>query len=187
MLTHKEVNTFIRKYNKQVVIKGYSNMKLANKIALVERRIKENKGGKYGLEVEARLEWAKMKKDKGIVDEDREARKKAFFQKKKRGGEEGQAKSCCQGGQEKGDLKKIVSICKMTKVSDKTLLKGLTVKELRLLAKTYNADTRIKNIHKMRKATLVEVLFKASKENAALRKGMKVHQDKNQKALAKFA
>ena len=59
-------------------------MKLANKIALVERRIKENKGGKYGLEVEARLEWAKMKKDKGIVDEDREARKKAFFQKKKR-------------------------------------------------------------------------------------------------------
>ena len=77
MLTHKEVNTFIRKYNKQVVIKGYSNMKLANKIALVERRIKENKGGKYGLEVEARMEWAKMKKDKGIVDEDREARKKA--------------------------------------------------------------------------------------------------------------
>ena len=75
----------------------------------------------------------------------------------------------------------------MTKVSDKTLLKGLTVKELRLLAKTYNADTRIKNIHKMRKVTLVEVLFKASKENAALRKGMKVHQDKNQKALAKFA
>ena len=59
-------------------------MKLANKIALVERRIKENKGGKYGLEVEARMEWAKMKKDKGIVDEDREARKKAFFQKKKR-------------------------------------------------------------------------------------------------------
>ena len=75
----------------------------------------------------------------------------------------------------------------MTKVSDKTLLKGLTVKELRLLAKTCNADTRIKNIQKMRKATLVEVLFKASKENAALRKGMKVHQDKNQKALAKFA
>ena len=75
----------------------------------------------------------------------------------------------------------------MTKVSDKTLLKGLTVKELRLLAKTYNAYTRIKNIHKMRKAALVEVLFKASKENAALRKSMKVHQDKNQKALAKFA
>ena len=82
-------------------------MKLANKIALVERRIKENKGGKYGLEVEARIEWAKMKKDKGIVDEDKEARKKGFFQKKKkRGGEEGQAESCCQGGQEKGDLKK---------------------------------------------------------------------------------
>ena len=59
-------------------------MKLANKIALVERRIKENKGGKYGLEVEARMEWAKMKKDKGIVDEDREARKKAFFQTKQK-------------------------------------------------------------------------------------------------------
>ena len=58
-------------------------MKLANKIALVERRIKENKGGKYGLEVEARLEWAKMKKDKGIVDEGREGRKEAFFAKKK--------------------------------------------------------------------------------------------------------
>ena len=51
-------------------------MKLANKIALVERRIKENKGGKYGLEVEARMEWAKMKKDEGIVDEDRRGKKK---------------------------------------------------------------------------------------------------------------
>ena len=58
-------------------------MKLANKIALVERRIKENKGGKYGLEVEARMEWAKMKKDKGIVDEDREARKKEEAKKGK--------------------------------------------------------------------------------------------------------
>ena len=67
-------------------------MKLANKIALVERRIKENKGGKYGLEVEARIEWAKMKKDKGIVDEDREARKKAFFQKKKEEAKKGKPK-----------------------------------------------------------------------------------------------
>ena len=67
-------------------------MKLANKIALVERRIKENKGGKYGLEVEARLEWAKMKKDKGIVDEDREARKKAFFQKKREEAKKGKPK-----------------------------------------------------------------------------------------------
>eukprot|EP01051_Picozoa_sp_SAG22_P008833 SAG22_NODE_697_length_7825_cov_8.757831_3_plen_78_part_00 len=48
MLTHKEVNTFIRKYNKHVVIKGYSKMKLANKVALVENRLKEKKGGKYG-------------------------------------------------------------------------------------------------------------------------------------------
>ena len=52
----------------------------------------ENKGGKYGLEVEARLEWAKMKKDKGIVDEDREARKKAFFQKKKEEAKKGKPK-----------------------------------------------------------------------------------------------
>ena len=83
MLTHKEVNTFIRKYNKQVVIKGYSKMKLSNKIALVERRIKENKGGKYGLEVEARLEWGQLKKGKGVEDKDREGRKEAFFEKKK--------------------------------------------------------------------------------------------------------
>ena len=83
MLTHKDVNTFIRKYNKQVVIKGYSKMKLSNKIALVERRIKENKGGKYGLEVEARLEWGQLKKGKGVEDKDREGRKEAFFEKKK--------------------------------------------------------------------------------------------------------
>ena len=83
MLTHKDVNTFIRKYNKQVVIKGYSKMKLANKMALVESRLKEKKSGKYGLEVEARLEWSQLKKGKGIVDKDREARKEAFFAKKK--------------------------------------------------------------------------------------------------------
>ena len=58
-------------------------MKLSNKIALVERRIKENKGGKYGLEVEARLEWGQLKKGKGVVDKDREGRKEAFFEKKK--------------------------------------------------------------------------------------------------------
>ena len=54
-------------------------MKLSNKIALVERRIKENKGGKYGLEVEARLEWGQLKKGKGVVDKDREGRKEAFL------------------------------------------------------------------------------------------------------------
>ena len=84
MLTHKDVNTFIRKYNKQVVIKGYSKMKLANKMALVESRLKEKKSGKYGLEVEARLEWGQLiKKGKGVVDKDREGRKEAFFEKKK--------------------------------------------------------------------------------------------------------
>ena len=94
MLTHKEVNTFIRKYNKQVVIKGYSKMKLANKMALVESRLKEKKSGKYGLEVEARMEWSQLKKGKGVVDKDREARKKAFFAKKKGGGrKEGQGQT----------------------------------------------------------------------------------------------
>ena len=81
-------------------------MKLANKIALVERRIKENKGGKYGLEVEARLEWAKMKKDKGIVDEDREARKKAFFQKKKEEAKKGKPKVVVKVVKKKTSLKK---------------------------------------------------------------------------------
>ena len=100
MLTHKEVNTFIRKYNKQVVIKGYSKMKLANKMALVESRLKEKKSSKYGLEVETRLEWSQLKKGKGVVDKDREARKEAFFAKKEGGGrKEGQgkakAKNCC--------------------------------------------------------------------------------------------
>ena len=79
------MSTFIRKYNKGVVvIKGYSKMKLSNKIALVERRIKENKGGKYGLEAEARLEWGQLKKGKGVVDKDREGRKEAFFEKKRK-------------------------------------------------------------------------------------------------------
>ena len=83
MFTHKEVNTFIRKYNKQVVIKGYSKMNLSNKVALVERRIKENKGNKYDPATEARLEWSQLKKAKGIVDKDREARKKAYFDKQR--------------------------------------------------------------------------------------------------------
>jgi hypothetical protein len=58
-------------------------MNLSNKVALVERRIKENKGNKYDPATEARLEWSQLKKAKGIVDKDREARKKAYFDKQR--------------------------------------------------------------------------------------------------------
>ena len=76
----------------------------------------------------------------------------------------------------------------MTKVSNKQLLKNLTVKDLRTLAKNYNADARIKNISKMRKsAFLVDALFKASQENAGLRKAMKSYEKKFAKELERLS
>ena len=41
MLSHKEVDAFIRKYN--VVIKGYGNKRLKDEVLLVECRMKERK------------------------------------------------------------------------------------------------------------------------------------------------
>ena len=75
----------------------------------------------------------------------------------------------------------------MTKVSNKQLLKNLTVKDLRTLAKNYNADARIKNISKMRKSALVDALFKASQENAGLRKAMKSYEVRLAKDLARLS
>ena len=75
----------------------------------------------------------------------------------------------------------------MTKVSNKQLLKNLTVKDLRTLAKNYNADARIKNISKMRKSALVDALFKASQENAGLRKAMKSYEKKFAKELERLS
>ena len=75
----------------------------------------------------------------------------------------------------------------MTKVSNKQLLNNLTVKDLRTLAKNYNADAHIKNISKMRKSTLVDALFKASQENAGLRKAMKSYEKKFAKELERLS
>ena len=79
MLTHKEVDAFIRKYNKEVIIKRYSSKRLKDKIALVERRMKESKSASV---TEARLEWGKMKRAHGMVDEGAAEKKAAFFKKK---------------------------------------------------------------------------------------------------------
>mgnify|MGYP003634814618 FL=1 len=42
-MTHKKANDFIRKWNKELAIKGYSKMKLPEKMMLIEKRLKEVK------------------------------------------------------------------------------------------------------------------------------------------------
>ena len=72
-------------------------------------------------------------------------------------------------------------------VSQKQLLKNFAVKDLRTLAKNYNADARIKNISKMRKSALVDALFKASQENAGLRNAMKSYEKKFARDLERLS
>lgn len=48
-LSHKAINEFIRKYNNQFAIKGYSRLNIADKNKLVEKRVKEV-GGKALME-----------------------------------------------------------------------------------------------------------------------------------------
>jgi hypothetical protein len=43
MPTHKLANDFIKKWNKTLAIKGYSKMKVTEKVALIEKRLKEVK------------------------------------------------------------------------------------------------------------------------------------------------
>ena len=42
-MTHKKANDFIRKWNKELGIKGYSKMRLPEKMLLIEKRLKEVK------------------------------------------------------------------------------------------------------------------------------------------------
>jgi hypothetical protein len=58
MPTHKVANAFIKKYNKEFAIKGYSKMNIHDKNALIEKKLK-NAPHRIN---HARLEWIKIKK-----------------------------------------------------------------------------------------------------------------------------
>ena len=63
----------------------------------------------------------------------------------------------------------------MVRVDSKTLLKNLTVRDLRSFAMNYNDLVKIKNVHKLRKTELVNEIHKASKQNPQLKEGMKLY------------
>lgn len=60
----------------------------------------------------------------------------------------------------------------MVRVNNKTLLKNLSVRDLRSFAMNYNDTVKIKNIHKLRKNELVNAIDNAASRNSSLQKGM---------------
>eukprot|EP01050_Picozoa_sp_SAG11_P014844 SAG11_NODE_1868_length_4151_cov_8.778134_5_plen_190_part_00 len=62
-MTHKDVDTFIRANNRAFQIKRYSRLRLADKVALVEREIERNSSTTFQMEAE----WVQLKKRKGIA------------------------------------------------------------------------------------------------------------------------
>ena len=81
MLTHKDIDIFIRKYNKSIVIKKYSKLKLSQKMALVDQRMKDTKGKGESITYSARMEWKNLKKKRGIEDKDLVNRKNEYLDK----------------------------------------------------------------------------------------------------------
>ena len=68
----KDIDTFIRKYNKSIVIKKYSKLKLSQKMALVDQRMQDTKGKgeSKSITYATRMEWKNLKREKGIEDKD---------------------------------------------------------------------------------------------------------------------
>ena len=62
-MTHKDVDTFIRANNRAFQIKRYGRLRLADKVALVEREIKRNSSTTFQM----KAEWVQLKKRKGIA------------------------------------------------------------------------------------------------------------------------
>ena len=63
-MTHKKANDFIKKWNKDLMIKNYSKLKIKEKMDLIEKRLKEIKSENISI---MRSEWKGEKPKKKVM------------------------------------------------------------------------------------------------------------------------
>ena len=64
-MTHKKANDFIKKWNKDLMIKNYSKLKIKEKTDLIEKRLKEIKSENINI---MKSEWKGKPKKKVMPD-----------------------------------------------------------------------------------------------------------------------